>query len=136
MSKTTFTIDQEDFDRLAAAMDTYGPGSADRVSEVVQDSGDYIRDRIDPLIHASGRTFKGHRSGVKGTDWALYTTGEPLTIVVRARPTRRYLYFPDDGSNTKRHYGGQQFMYRGAQAAAPGILSRAVDALLEEFERS
>jgi len=136
MSIRTFSLDDTDFERMAQAMANYGEDGAERVSEVIHSSGDLIRERIDPLIHSSGRTFKGHRSGVRGTKWAHYLTGEPLAITVRAITSRQYLYFPDDGSNTVRHYGNQQFMMRGTEAAAPEIITRSLDALVEKFERS
>lgn len=47
----------------------------------------------------------------------------------------RYLYFPDDGGNTKRHAGDQHFMFRGAQAAAPSVMERCVAALTREWEQ-
>jgi len=131
-----FSVEGEDFDLLAAAMADYGEGAADVVSEVVHGSGDIIRDQIDPLIPTSGRTFKGHRSGARGSQWQRYDTGETLAITVATTSARRYLYFPDDGSNTKRHAGNQQFMMRGAEAAAPMILEKGIDALIESFERS
>ena len=131
-----FSVEGEAFDELAAAMADFGEGAADVVSEVVHSSGDVIRDQIDPLIPVSGRTFKGHRSGAQGSQWQRYDTGEKLAITVAATSARRYLYFPDDGSNTKRHAGNRQFMMRGAEAAAPMILEKGIDALIESFERS
>jgi len=131
-----FALEGEEFDQLVSAMSEYGEGASDIVSEVIHDSGDIIYQEIDPLIHPSGRTFKGHSSGAQGSHWQRYDTGEPLAITVAANASRRYLYFPDDGSNTTRHYGNQQFMLRGAEAAAPTILQKGVDALIESFERS
>ncbi len=131
-----FSLEGEEFEQLAAAMAEYGEGAADIVSDVVHESGDLIYEQIDPLINPSGRTFKGHSSGARGSHWQRYDTGEPLAITVAANSSRRYLYFPDDGSNTKRHAGNQQFMLRGAEAAAPAILEKGIDALLEGFERS
>jgi hypothetical protein len=133
---SVITLEEKDFDRLAQAIASYGEHAEERISDVIHSSGDTIRDRIDPLIHASGRTFKGHRSGARGTAWARYITGVPLEITVHTVPSRGYLYFPDDGTNTVRHAGDQQFMLRGAEAAAPEIITRALDALVEQFERS
>lgn len=131
----TFGLEDDDFESLLSAMAEYGEGAVDIVSAVVHDAGDDIYREIDPLIHPSGRTFSGHTSGAQGTQWQRIETGEPLAVTVRTVTSRNYLYFPDDGSSTKRHYGDQQFMWRGADAAAPSILERGIDALAGEFER-
>lgn len=131
-----FALDGEDFDNLMSAMQAYGEGSADIVTDVIHESGDLIYEQIDPLINPSGRTFRGHSSGAQGSRWQRYDTGEPLAITVATASSRHYLYFPDDGSNTKRHFGNQQFMLRGAEAAAPMILEKGVEALIQNFERS
>lgn len=131
----TFGLEDDDFDTLLEAMIEYGDTSVDVVNEIIHDSGDTIRNAIDPLIPVSGRTFKGHRSGAKGTKWQSYDKDEMLAITVGTISARRYLYFPDDGSNTIRHFGNQHFMLRGVEAAAPEILDRAVDALIKDFER-
>lgn len=131
-----FALEGEEFDDLMSAMQAYGEGAADIVTEVIHDSGDDIYRQIDPLIHPSGRTFRGHSSVAQGSHWQRYDTDEALAITVATISSRHYLYFPDDGSNTKRHFGNQEFMLRGAEAAAPTILEKGVDALVEGFERS
>lgn len=132
----TLAIEGEDFERLLTEIQRYGEGAADTVTEVVHESGDLIYDEIDPLINPSGRTFRGHSSGAKGTSWQRYDKSEALAITVSTVSSRHYLYFPDDGSSTKRHYGDQQFMLKGAASAAPAILDKGIDALVRKFERS
>lgn len=131
-----FALEGDDFEQLMNSMQAYGDGAADIVTDVIHSSGDDIYDQIDPLINPSGRTFRGHSSGAQGSKWQRYDTSEPLAITVATTSSRHYLYFPDDGSNTKRHFGNQQFMLRGAEAAAPMILEKGVEALIENFERS
>lgn len=131
-----FALEGDEFDDLVASMQSYGEGAGQLITEVIHASGDEIYHQIDPLINPSGRVFKGHTSGARGTAWQKYDTSEALAITVKTASKRNYLYFPDDGSNTRRHFGNQQFMYRGVEAAAPAILERALDALITEFERS
>lgn len=131
----TFALDDEDFADLLAGMEAYGAGAADVVSEVVHASGPDIRAEVDARMPQSGRTFKGHRSGARGSAWQRYDTGERMAITVGTTASRRYLYFPDDGSNTRRHAGMQNFFGEGAEAAAPQIMERAMDALISTFER-
>lgn len=132
----TLDLEADQFDGLMASMRKFGEGAADIVSDVIHSSGDEIKREIDDLIHPSGRTFKGHTSSAKGASWQRYDTSEALAITVAATSSRRYLYFPDDGSSTERHYGDQQFMRRGAEAAAPRILEQGEDALIQAFGRS
>lgn len=131
-----FSVEDTEYDILLTAMIDFGEGSVDVVSEVVHGSADLIRDNIDLLLPVSGRTFKGHRSGARGSQWQRYDTSERLAVTVATTAARRYLYFPDDGSNTMRHAGNQQFMLLGAEAAAPMIVDRGIEALMESFERS
>ena len=131
-----FALEGDDFDQLVSAMADYGEGAVDIVSDVIHDSGDLIYEQIDPLIHPSGRTYKGHASGAQGSQWQRYDTDEKLAITVAANSSRRYLYFPDDGANTVHHAGNQQFMLRGAEEAAPEIIYKGIEALIENFERS
>lgn len=133
---SVFNIETDDFERLLSAMEEYGDGALEALNEVIHSSGADIYEAIDPLIHSSGRTFKGHSSGAKGSHWQRYDTDEDLVITVGTTGSRHYLYFPDDGSNTKRHYGDQQFMRRGAEAAAPLIIEKGMEALIAKFERS
>lgn len=133
---STLSLDDGGFERLVESMQRFGEGAADVVSDVVHESGDEIYREIDPLIHPSGRTFRGHTSSARGSKWQRYDTSEPMAITVSTVSSRHYLYFPDDGSNTKKHYGDQQFMLRGAEAAAPVILEKSERVLLAEFERS
>ena len=133
---STFSLEDGDFERLLESMQRFGEGASEVINTVIHDSGDEIYREIDPLIHPSGRTFRGHTSSAQGSHWQRYDTSESMAITVSTTASRRYLYFPDDGSNTKRHYGNQQFMLRGAEAAAPVILEKGEQALLAEFERS
>lgn len=130
------SIEDVEFSRLMDSMKDYGAGAAEVVSDVVHSSGEDIYREIDPLIHPSGRTFKGHTSSAKGASWQRYDTSEALAITVASTASRRYLYFPDDGSTTEHHFGDQQFMRRGAEAAAPRILEKGIDALIGNFGRS
>lgn len=129
----TFSLDAADFERLQRSMEAFGEGSGQVITETLHESGPAIYERINPLIHPSGRTFKGHRSSATQSAWPTYGKAESLAITVAARGKWHYLYFPDDGSNTDRHAGMQDFMMRGAQDAAPEIIERCLGALMQEW---
>jgi predicted small lipoprotein YifL len=57
----------------------------------------------------------------------------PLSVTIAARGRYGYLYFPDDGTNTKRHAGNQQFMMRGAENATAQIVDLCIGKLTENF---
>lgn len=130
-----FDINADELDRLHQAVGEY-PGNAEKaVNEVLHnEAGPVIQRRIDPLIHPSGRTFKGHRKSAKGADWGRYDAKENLTVTVGAKAKYRYLYFPDDGSNTRRHAGNQQFFRRGGEAATPEVVDMCVTAITNELK--
>ena len=60
-------------------------------------------------------------------------TGEELAVTIKTKPKYDYLYFPDDGSNTRRHVGNQQFMRRGAEKSRDRIIDICVGRLAQEF---
>lgn len=56
-----------------------------------------------------------------------------LYVVVKTKTPYNYLYFPDDGENTYRHNGNQEFMRRGAEEATEKIIDQCVSALVKEI---
>lgn len=123
---------------LIEAAERFLPAGAaveDAVNEVLHGpAADIIADRISPLIHPSGRTFKGHRASAAASHWHGAATDRNLEVTVRAVRRFGYLYFPDDGSNTRRHAGGQRFMERGAEAAAERIAGLCIDNIINRTE--
>lgn len=59
-------------------------------------------------------------------------TYENLSIIIKSKTAFNYLYFPDDGSNTKRHQGMQQFMLHGAEAVSDQVADEIVDKIVEK----
>lgn len=127
-------IGEADFAAVTVAARQY-PDNAERaINEVLHnEAGPVIYRGINPLIHASGRTFKGHKASAKVSDWPEYRTNENLAVTVAAKGNYQYLYFPDDGSNTNRHAGNQQFFKRGAESVIPRIVERCVQAITSEW---
>lgn len=131
-----FRLDAGAARELEERVRAFGDGAEDVVNGVIhEEAGPLIYGRINPLIHPSGRRFKGHTASAKAAKWPVYRTNENLAVTVSTTAKFRYLYFPDDGGNTKRHAGDQHFMFRGAQAAAPSVMKRCVAALTREWEQ-
>ncbi len=131
-----FALDVDSVRDLEVRVRAYGDGAEDVVNGVIhEEAGPLIYERINPLIHPSGRRFKGHTASASKSKWPVYRTNENLAVTVTTTAKFRYLYFPDDGEKTRNHAGGQHFMLRGAQAAAPTIMERCVAALTREWEQ-
>lgn len=128
------TIDAASLDEVTSAVVDFGDGAERIINDVLhQEAGPIIAEKITPLIHPSGRTFKGHRASAASSDWPRFDTDENLAVSVGTKAKFRYLYFPDDGSNTRNHAGNQQMFYRGGMAAAPEISERCLARLSEEW---
>lgn len=104
----------------------------DTVNSVLWTSGaEEIKNRITNILPVSGRTWQGKAKAAKVAK-PFTQKNSNLQVEILTRAKYNYLYFPDDGSNTKHHRGNQQFMFKGAQNAQEQI----VDTILNKLTRS
>lgn len=104
------------------------------INEVLWNEGaEEIVDGITVLLPSSGRKWKGKKRAAK--------VGKPFThinanleITVKTKSSYGYLYFPDDGTNTKRHQGEQYFMLRGTENKASTIMTSCLRELVKAIE--
>jgi len=135
VSATMVLVGETDYAAITVAAQQYPAHAEEAINSVLHgEAGPVIYRSINPLIHASGRTFKGHSVSATAAHWPEYRTGENLAVTVAANGAYRYLYFPDDGSNTKRHAGNQQFFRRGAEAVIPQLVERCVEAITSAWD--
>lgn len=133
---TKLSVKSDGVEHLSEAMGRFGAGAGQVIQEVYEEfAAKEIKENVLPLVHSSGRVFKGHRQGAKsaGTDKVFRHSVNGLDLIVRTNAKFGYLYFPDDGSNTKRHAGNQHFMQRGLDQSVDSIVERCVARLTEEF---
>ena len=124
------------FDRLQEAMKAYSSTAEKTVNAVLhEEAGPLIQDSIKNLIPVSGRMWKGKKAGAK-VGKSLQSLNENLAVTVKTTKNYQYLYFPDDGSNTQRHAGNQQFFLRGAENKQTEIIDRCVSRLVSDFEKA
>lgn len=118
---------------LQNALKNY-PANAERVlNEVLHgEGGELISGSIQRLIPVSGRRWKGKKPPARSGN-SLTNVDSNLAVTVKSTKAYRYLYFPDDGSNTKRHAGNQQFFYKGAERVQSEIIERCITKLVNEF---
>ena len=131
----TFEMDADSFEDVLTLCEEFCDNSYQLINDLIHDeAGELIRAQITPLIPQSGRTWKG-KTGAAATSnpYASDDTGTMLAVTVHTRTAYNYLYFPDDGSNSKRHCGNQQFFARGAEAATPEIIELCLGRLAEAF---
>ena len=132
----TFSLEDQGFDDIIEVMQSMGQAGGKALTNYFKtEVGPMVQRRIDALMPSSGRTFKGHSSGAKGSAWQRYRP-DGLSVEVGTTAARRYLYFPDDGSNTINHAGNQRFFERGAEAAGPEVADGALEALMREWSGS
>lgn len=123
-----------EFDRLQQAIKNF-PGDAEKsINNVLHnEASPLIQDAIRRLIPVSGKTWNGKGRPAK-TGNSLTDKKENLAIIVRTTTKYSYLYFPDDGTNTRRHVGDQQFFKRGGESQQTEIVDRCIKRLVTDFE--
>ena len=100
------------------------------------EGADEIKKGIVPLIPESGRKWKGKKRAAKKAPRAIGYRKEDsgnLNVVVGTTYNYHYLYFPDDGENTKNHYGNQHFFEKGAEAKIGKVLDICMERLTEKI---
>ena len=132
------SVDYSDVVALEDRFARFGAGYGNVIDKRLHGEGAHkIKQYIPGFINPSGRKWKGKAPSIAGNPAAgekLAQDNEPMQVTIAARGRHGYLYFPDDGTNTRRHVGNQQFMLRGAERAAPEITEDLVSDLIEAFE--
>lgn len=136
MSSAYFELDAKQIDRLATAMEEYAGHAGQIVNDVLHnEGGQLIHDEIKRLMPVSGKDWKGKAPAAKKAK-SLQIDKGTLSVTVRSKSKWNYLYFPDDGSNTRRHVGNQQFFKRGGENKQEEIVDRCIGRLVSDFEKS
>lgn len=133
----TMRLEQEQLDQVQEKLLRFGNQAGKTVSQALHQSAEVIEGEIHGLLPQSGRSWPKKRLAARSAAPGIVFRADfgDLFVTIRSRPNYNYLYFPDDGYNTRRHMGNQQFMLRGAQAAAEEVGQRVVTALVEQFDR-
>lgn len=138
MASNTFTLNIEQVERLQQTMQQYGTGTGQTVDEVLHnEGGKLIQEEIMRLLPASGRKWRGKKTAAKSAQPFRQFDG-PLSVTISTKTAYNYLYFPDDGTSTRRHIGykgkPRMFMQGGAENQAARILDLCVNRLIEKWE--
>lgn len=134
MASAELELEYGDVENLARTLKNFGKSAENVINEVFHDyGGNEIEKEIMNLLPKSGRKWRKKKKAASSAQPFTQLNGN-LSITVHTKSAYNYLYFPDDGSNTIRHYGNQQFMMRGKDLAAPGIIEKCREIIIQEFE--
>lgn len=138
MSRTTFKLDEKQFDALQRAMQDYGDQAGRSVDDVLHnEGGELINDEIMRLLPASRRKWRGKKAAATRTQPFTQENGS-LSVTIRTKSAYNYLYFPDDGTDTKRHIGykgkPREFMMHGAENQTSEIIDKCINRLIRKWE--
>lgn len=127
-------LDAREVDRLLQAAQDFQGDAESAINEVLHtEASPLIQDAIRRLMPVSGKTWRGKKPPAK-TSKSLTDEKENLAITVKTSKRYQYLYFPDDGTNTRRHVGNQQFFWRGGESQQNEIIDRCVSRMVNDFE--
>ncbi len=119
-----------EFDNLQETLANYAGDAEEAINEVLHNyAGERAQEEIRRLIPVSGKTWKGKAPAAK-TAKSMRNLHGNLSETVTTAKKYQYLYFPNDGTNTRRHVGNQQFFEKGGEAAMGDIVDKMYHRLL------
>ena len=128
-----FRLEVQDIEKLQKAMQEYQGDTESAINDVLHNgAGDLMQEGILRLMPRSAKKRGAHAKDGK----SLRNLNENLSVTVTTQKKFQYLYFPDDGTNTRRHVGNQQFFMRGGESVQDEIVDRCVKRLVNDFENS
>lgn len=129
------TVEAKDFNRLEEALKDFQGNAEEVINDVLHNfAGPQMQESILRLMPVSNKRWKGKKPAAK-TGKSLTQKNHNLGVTVTTTKNYQYLYFPDDGTNTKNHAGNQQFFWRGGEAVKDDIIERCVGKITNEIEK-
>lgn len=138
MARATFELDTRQYEIFQRAIKQYEGNAGRAVDDVLHnEGGKIIQEEIMRLLPESGRKWRGKKAAAKRAQPFLQDNGS-MAVTIRTKSAYNYLYFPDDGSNTKNHVGykgkPREFMFRGAENQTGRIMDLCINRLIEKWE--
>lgn len=129
----SFEIEYSQINKLHETIKDFPDNAESAINSVLHDEGSQlIQENIRNLMPVSGASWRGKKGAAK-TSNSLTDKPENLAITVKTSKAYQYLYFPDDGSNTRRHAGMQQFFKRGGEASVDEIVERCISRVVNKI---
>ena len=128
-------IDISGVEQLEERMREYEGNVETAINDVLHnEAGPLMEDSIRRLIPVSGAKWAGKKGPAK-TSKSLLQKNSNLAVLVGTTSNYQYLYFPNDGTNTRRHVGQQFFFEEGGEAVKDDIIERCISKLTNNFEK-
>jgi len=125
-------IEFSEADGLLEAMEAFQGNTEEAINDVFHNfASDRAQEEITRLMPVSRKRRGTHAKFSK----SLRNVNGNLSVTVTTAGKYGYLYFPDDGTNTRRHVGNQRFFERGGEAVKGEIIERCITKLTETFEK-
>ena len=129
------TLNSDDVAALEQYMKEYAGNVEEAINDVLHNEASPLaQESIRNLIPVSGRRWKGKAPAAQ-TSNSLRSINANLSTTITTTKRYQYLYFPDDGSSTKRHAGDQQFFEKGGEAVKDEIIERCIGRLTNNFNK-
>lgn len=132
----SWELDYSQMEKMMAAVTKFSDGAeAEKIINdyLANEGGDLLKQSIQTLLPRSGRSWTGKKAAASSTDPFRKTPGN-LNVKIHTKSAYNYLYFPDDGENTRKHFGNQQFMLRGGQNKSAELGENIINKLIQKLE--
>lgn len=130
-----FNLDTSGLERITDIFEKYEETGLRTINDVLHGEGaEAIKENIIRILPVSGRHWRKKKAAAKNAAPFTAKTDQMLSVTIVSRKPYNYLYFPDDGSNTKHHAGNQHFMKHGAEKASEKIIDLCIGKLQENFK--
>lgn len=127
-------MDTTEVERLYNAIKNLPGVAEESINDVFHnDAPPMVEEKIFLLMPMSGRTWAGKAPPARTAKSLTKETGN-LYFAVKTKGAYHYLYFPDDGSNTRNHVGNQQFFQRGGEMTQTEIVDLCIIRMVSDFE--
>lgn len=131
-----FEMDSDEAYRLFETVKNFPGNAEEAINEVFHNEApQMVAEEIKLLMPVSGKMWKGKKPAAKTAN-SLTDEKANLAFTVKTKGDYHYLYFPDDGTNTRRHAGEQHFFNRGGENKQSEIVDRCITRLVNVFEQS
>ncbi len=128
---TQFILDDHEAKELEETIKQYQEGAEEKINKYLHGKGyGVLDDSIHNAMPESGREWRGKKKQAKSAKSLQdKNKSEKLAVTIRATTAYGYLYFPNDGGNTKKHNGNQQFFEKGVEAKSEEVVNDMIELL-------
>lgn len=131
----TFTLDDSAIDRIENAIKGFSGNAEEVITSVLhEEAGPLLETEITRLMPVSHvKSWRGKKPHAKHSKSLFIDDKKDLEVTVKTQKRYQYLYFPDDGTNTRHHVGNQRFFQRGGINKQEEIMYLCVGRLVDDF---